>query len=317
MLDDVMTAPITRRIAAGAVVALLVVGVSAAIGWSSAGGRSSSRPPSSGTGSNSDQPPAGILPGSGAAPGTHQPHARSAGKQVGPTAASASGPTAGRATHSATLAPATATTTPRQAQTSQQLPSPGSYSYATSGYEQLSISGTRRDFPPQTSIDVARTGCGESDTWTPSSQHSETVDVCPVAGGLHVVSDTATISFYGRATTQTFTCSDKSFIPVTTGSPGETWKFTCSGSGTTASETVTYEGVEDVTVGGALVRTVHVRLGETISGAESGTGQTDYWFTSDATVAKQVSTVSATRNTAFGPVTYTSSYTLELKSLRP
>lgn len=199
---------------------------------------------------------------------------------------------------------------------SQALPPPGYYTYATSGYEKISL-GQPRSFPATTVVEVGRSGCGESEIWKPDDSHRESIGVCPAAGGLHVVYDETTVVFDGEASTNDLVCSGDSFIPVTTGQVGQQWTFTCADSSTTAYEDVTFIGDQSLTINDEVVNTVHVEMTSTLSGSENGTGQTDYWLTDNAVVAQESSSLSASTETDIGEVTYTSSYTLELDSLQP
>ncbi|MBV9485196.1 MAG: hypothetical protein JO246_03995, partial [Frankiaceae bacterium] len=58
------------------------------------------------------------------------------------------------------------------------LPPPGVYSFRTSGDEEVGLPGGHRDLPNTTTITVAATGCGESEEWAASTQHSESRVLC-------------------------------------------------------------------------------------------------------------------------------------------
>lgn len=187
----------------------------------------------------------------------------------------------------------------------------GTYTYATSG--QSRIFGNTSPYPSTTTINVTRSGCGESSEWDSSPGNSTTVVACPVAGGFHVVSETDKTDAGGYHMTQTFECSANSFVPLS-GPPGTKYKWSCSSSnGETANEVVTIDGPATLTVDGTAVQTEHVSIVATLSGPESGTADVEDWLSSAGLRIKETGAINAS---AYG-ISYTANYTINLKSLKP
>ena len=149
--------------------------------------------------------------------------------------------------------------------------------------------------------------------WNSSPGNSTTVVECPVAHGIHVVSENSTVDENGYRNSQTFSCDADSFVP-TSGTPGQSWTWSCSSSnGETTKQVVKLIGPATMTVAGAPVQTVHVQVVSTLTGPQKGTVTSDYWLTPDAVPVHEVGSIEASQ---FG-ITYTSHYTLQLDSLTP
>lgn len=194
-----------------------------------------------------------------------------------------------------------------------RLPATGTYTYDTTGSQQVSILGAT-NYPSRTPVVVSGDGCGVSSTWKPSSGESETVVECPASGGLRVLSESSTVSQDGYSTTQDFTCGPDAFIPVTTGQVGQTWTWQCrSSTGETTSQVVKLLGPRTAVVGGIPVSADEVSVVSTLSGPEQGTMSSDLWLTSNATPVRETGDI----NVFVGAVTYKSNYDLQLVSLVP
>jgi hypothetical protein len=68
-------------------------------------------------------------------------------------------------------------------------------------------------------------------------------------------------------------------------------------------------------VGSTTVDTVKVEVDSTFSGTDSGTAQTTYWFSSNATPVEETGNINVKSSNPSG--TYTSDYTLTLTDLQP
>lgn len=193
------------------------------------------------------------------------------------------------------------------------LPAVGTYTYNTTGSQQITILGATT-YPAQTPVVVSNDGCGVSSSWKPSSGGSETVVECPVNGGVRVISESSTVSQDGYSTTQDFACGPDAFIPVTSGQVGQTWRWQCrSSDGETLSQVVELVGPRTAVVGGIAVSAEEVSVRATLSGLEQGTMSSDCWLTSNATPVKQTGEI----DVVVGAITYTSHYDLQLTSLTP
>lgn len=328
-----------RRAVAGAAVALFMVGSGAAFGMSGphrpaadhhrrGGAARAAGPVGSGprstTSATSPAPPgpSGSVAGTAATSPAGGPATLPPERAAGPSVAG-----------SATVSPAQAATSPAAwpeasasaissapepagtapAVTGAGVPVPGTYTYDTAGSQQISLL-TSSSYPARTPIVVAADGCGVSSTWKPSQGSSETVVECPAPGGVRVVSESSTITASGYSTTQTFACDPNAFIPVTTGQVGQTWTWECRAANEeTSTQVVKLLGPRTAVVGGIPVSATEVSIAATLSGAEQGTMDNDYWLTSNAIPVRQ----SGTLHVSVGALTYSSNYNLHLVSLTP
>lgn len=299
-------------------VALLVVGAGAAIGM---GTRSSGHHPSAGvitsettTTAASGRSSSPTSTGSAAAVTTTT---SAGGSRPVPVIASSTSttaaPTSGPAS-SPTTASVSGSTPTTAAAASTDLTPVGTYKYSTSG--QSKLLGKTYDYPATTTIGVTTEGCGIASKWTSSPGNSTTTVECPAPGGIHIVSQDSQVSAGGENQSMTFTCAADSFVP-TSGTPGQTWTWTCSSTGSNGTETttqlVTLIGPKTTTVGGTAVTVEQVSVDSTLSGPEKGTVKMTYWLTSDATPVYETGTIDASE---YG-ISYTSNYTLRLDSLTP
>jgi hypothetical protein len=166
-------------------------------------------------------------------------------------------------------------------------------------------------------------GCGQRSVWTSSAdgKSGSTMSYCPVAGGLHVVSESTTevvtVPVVGTQTiSMSYTCDAGAFLPVTSGKPGQTWTWTCNGSdGSKTTQKVTLVGKETVSVAGRSVPTEHVKVEGGVAGSSSISGSVDqeYWFSADALAVKETGRADASES----GYSFTSNYTLLLKSPTP
>lgn len=198
------------------------------------------------------------------------------------------------------------------------LPAPGVYTYATTGYEEVSVPGSRRTFPSQTTITVEPAGCGEVEIWQPFAQHTERTTVCPSGGGLRMAEYYFSDSFYGQTATSDSICDQNAYLHFAAVTPGQSWTFTCSSSRTTITNRATVIGREIVGVGGQEVPTIHVHVDSTLSGASDGTSPSDYWFSVPGDVlVKNTGQVNSKTSGSFGTTSYNEVYSLLLSSMQP
>ena len=194
------------------------------------------------------------------------------------------------------------------------LPPVGVYSYTTSGYEQVAVPGSRRDFPKQTAMTVESSGCGVVQTWQPFQQHTEKTTVCMGAQGPRLFSYYVAVSFYGQNQTQTVFCGADAYLYTWGAASGKRWSYTCQSNQTTAQNHAELIGYQTLVVGGTAVRTAHVHV-DTVTSGPNGTGNSpaDYWFdTTNAILVRNTGTVSSN-----GSAHYYEQYDLELDSLKP
>ncbi|HWA67117.1 MAG TPA: hypothetical protein VG899_12215 [Mycobacteriales bacterium] len=190
----------------------------------------------------------------------------------------------------------------------------GTFSYATTGYEQTSLPGTKRTFPSTTTITNKAAGCGVESTWKPVSEHVQTQELCPEGTAIRMASYDTTISFFGISSGERFTCGNDAFIYQPGVKAGHVWNYKCSSADATATEAGHVLGYSTLSVGGTSVRVLHVRVDVRVTGAESGTSTQDYWIeTAKPVLVKESGTVDATQQ----GVQYQERYSLTLESLTP
>jgi hypothetical protein len=200
------------------------------------------------------------------------------------------------------------------AQPAPTLSEPGVYTYATTGSEQTSVPGTERSFPATTPVTVAAKGCGESVTWQPFDQHSETQVLCLTHGGVRLASYQTKISFFGTGSNEDFKCPANALVYPQGFRPGQTSSFTCVSSDSQLTQQLTAVGFATLHAGGVAVRTLHIHVTATLSGSESGSSSQDFWVaTSNSLVIRNKGRVDATQD----GVNYKEKFNLRLDSVRP
>jgi len=196
----------------------------------------------------------------------------------------------------------------------QPLPLPGVYVYATSGYEQVAVPGSRRDFPRSTAITVQPYSCGVVETWQPFQQHTERTVVCAARVAPVLASYYVSVSFYGQTDTTTVTCRPDAYLYLNGAAVGRTWSYTCSSAKTTARNRARVIGYQTLTVHGQPVRTVHVHVDTVTSGPNGGgSSPADYWFA--ATNGLLIRNTGAVHGN--GTAHYYETYDLQLTDLQP
>ena len=196
------------------------------------------------------------------------------------------------------------------------LPSPGVYSYRTSGGESLSIPGMDRSFPPTTSMIVTGEHCATV-SWVPITQHSETITECPRPGGAFSVPRLVTHeSIAGTDTTSTVDCPATAYLLPPEATAGQRWAARCALQ--SPAEKVTVDGValgtSTMSIGGHAVTVEHTRLTLAFQGSETATNPTDFWMIpSSGLIVQQKEAVVASS----GGVHYSETMLSTLTSLSP
>jgi hypothetical protein len=196
---------------------------------------------------------------------------------------------------------------------------PGVYRYATSGYEQLSIPGSRRNYPAETTVTVTPAACGIDARWDVLQQHWELGQECYSGPVVTLASYTVDETYYGQTEDDTVHCGPGAYLrpPVTT--PGTTWSFSCDSSDSHWAVTASVVGTETVVVGGQPIPALHVHMDTRVSGAEQGDNPQDSWLApGDAIPLRMTGTAEATQSGGpFGNVTYDEQYSMTLESTTP
>ena len=197
-----------------------------------------------------------------------------------------------------------------------RLPSPGVYSYRTTGGESVSLPGMDRSFPRTTSMIVTGGSCATV-SWVPLTQHTETTTECAGPDGGFTVPRLVTHeSIAGSDTTSTEACPATAYLLPPKASAGQRWTATCTLQ--SPAETVALAGEalgqSTMSVAGHFVRVEHTRITLTFVGSEAGTNPTDFWIVpSSGLIVQEKEAVAATS----GGIHYSETMLSTLTNLSP
>jgi hypothetical protein len=215
------------------------------------------------------------------------------------------------------------TTAPRQAQASSSAaftpPDEGVYAYATTGYEKVSMGGSRHDYPSESFATVRRSaGCKWQWEHRVVEEHVETATSCGQPGLLQFLSDTEQVTFFGQTNTRTTTC-DPPEVVVQVGDPiGSRRSFVCQLEGGRVDVVVTYLGREAMSVGGIPVEAFHAIIDGTQSGDVQGSSRFEVWVHPlTGLTLRQVVHVQSRSKFLGSNVDYTEDATYTLERLTP
>lgn len=194
----------------------------------------------------------------------------------------------------------------------------GVYAYATSGSESISALGGRRHrYPARSSLTIVPRACGMELRWEVLRTRSTTWTVCPARAGQRLVSWREAHNFVGRDDVTLWRCAGTPWLPGVQ-KPGTTSPYRCDGGGTRQHGTVTVIGSEAVTVAGARVETVRLRIVVTETGEARGPLVEERWLEPVSGLPVRVRYRVTTKNASpIGDVTFVERYDLRLLSLRP
>ena len=168
------------------------------------------------------------------------------------------------------------------------LPVGGVYTYRSSGASDLKVPlfGTEHRDLPET---VPAVLLSDGDCWDLTvrffEEHRWTTRYCRGEDGAlhHPVSETVNVHF-GQRVTASSACKPDEVI-LAKMSPGASWRQSCAtendsgmGGPSAVDTEMTFIGIEEVEVGGAKVKTLHIHREVTMSGRQTGTTTRDYWF---------------------------------------
>jgi hypothetical protein len=197
-----------------------------------------------------------------------------------------------------------------------RLPSPGVYSYRTTGGESLSLPGMDRSFPRSTSMIVTGGSCATV-SWVPLTQHTETTTECAGSDGGFTVPRLVTHeSIAGSDTTSTEACPATAYLLPPKAAAGQRWTATCTLQSPAEKVALAGEalGQSTMSVAGHAVRVEHTRITLSFGGSEAGTNPTDFWIVpSSGLIVQEKEAVAATS----GGVHYSETMLSTLTSLSP
>jgi hypothetical protein len=227
-----------------------------------------------------------------------------------------------------TTGPGSSSTTAPEEHDAPDRPAAGVYEYSGSGTAHLSIPPLSQDQGPTIPGTVTHLDGG---CWTIrfdySSNHWQSWTYCP--DGADLVENGGEswqrwiIGAAAITNLTTATCEDAPMLPAQR-EPGQSWDHRCvttnesvSGEAVSAGP-YTFVGEETLDVGGTPVQAAHFRRERTLSGAQSGTEQTDAWFATDTGMPlRNERSLRVETDTPVGHSTYTEDGSFELTSLEP
>jgi hypothetical protein len=195
---------------------------------------------------------------------------------------------------------------------------PGVYVYATDGFETLAVANGRHVYPAQTTMTVTANDRGRSIRWDGLDQRYDSWDTCAVGQGVRLRSFISYHSFYGQAVRRDYACTPSTFFRPDTDQPGTRFVGQCHSADGDAALNGVIVAVENLTVGGKTVPTVHVRVDEALTGGTKGTRTADSWYAvADNLLVKRNSVTDADTQTPFGYSHYHEDPNLSLTNLQP
>ncbi|MGZ4715181.1 MAG: hypothetical protein ACXWCB_00620 [Acidimicrobiales bacterium] len=211
---------------------------------------------------------------------------------------------------------------------SQMGPAPGVYQFSGSGTEKLSLQTTQRQMGPSMPVTLTRDGdeCWwfrieyHDDHWQSWHYCFQEGQLLDLGGQVHQRFDFGAFNFDSDSTS---VCEPPSVVLPARLVTDDTWTQACTvgeGDGASPQEgPATYLGEEVVPVGGAQVRTYHLRWERTFTGGQSGHSENETWFAMDTLmpVRNVWSTKVDTASPVGGTVTYDEQGTWQLDVLAP
>lgn len=190
--------------------------------------------------------------------------------------------------------------------------------YATEGEEHVDIlGGSTHAYPEETTLTIRHTECGLLQRWAPLDERSDEA-VCVSEVGRERRSLQAHHEFFGISNDQDFRCDAGYVLFPDDPEVGDTWTTACESHDTRLTGTSTVVTLEERTVGGEQVETLHLQVSEQAAGGDVGPSRDDYWLrTTDGLLIERESTVETRSDSPVGTATYTERFSLRLTSLTP
>jgi hypothetical protein len=208
-------------------------------------------------------------------------------------------------------------------------PVAGVYTAAGSGNEQISKPPNAQhdgDVMP-ISVTYLADGCW---TWhiDYNSAHWHEFDFCPQGGELLLVAQRNYQAWdFGLTKIEnvgTYACDPPAPIVAADPTPGAQFQHHCTGDNTAAPGASTSEGpativgAETLSIGGTEVATIHQKRAQTMSGAQRGGIEEDWWYAADTGLPVRCErSYRLDTDSVIGTITYTESGSWQLTSMEP
>lgn len=220
---------------------------------------------------------------------------------------------AGSTPHETRAEPATTTAPP-----APELPQPGVYRYATTGYDEVdALTGARHDYPAETTLTISPHDCGVRLRWDVAEERWDTWDWCLDGAGIRLVAATSYHEFFGVAGVNEYECTgDPQPLDA---EPGTRWTVVCRAGD---RDTSTKHGVVvdrgPFRVDGVDVPALHVRYDVDVVGNSNGVQTIEGWYrTTDGLPLQETVAIDTEQDSPLGQVTFQERATIELLSLTP
>jgi hypothetical protein len=199
-------------------------------------------------------------------------------------------------------------------------PTPGSYEYATKGFEKIdALLGARHVYPATTKVRVALRPCGYSERWNASSERWTRFDYCVSANGSRRLDALADFhEFFGYPEALNYRCSGGAIPPLVAVRKGFRWTNRCAGGSTDLVLRGKVVGHETIEVGSDSVAAVHLRIASRSEGKATGSATNDSWLAeSNGLLVRRSVSGKATTRSPVGKVGSQERLKMRLKSLEP
>jgi hypothetical protein len=202
-------------------------------------------------------------------------------------------------------------------------PAVGVYTYATDGYEAISVFGGRHDYPARTYSTVRRSGgCAWEAEHKIIEEHVDRHARCSDARGVANLADGRDVEFFHKKDGLVIVCPPGTIQWSPADVPGTSRRATCASEKGPDDEiivhTVTFRGRETMVIGGVEVATAHFHQASDMHGRAEGTSSVDFWLHPDTgLIVQEYRSTDTEAHAAFGNVHYEEHVRLRLESLTP
>lgn len=212
----------------------------------------------------------------------------------------------------------TSTTAATVPATTPELPAPGVYQYATSGFDEIdALTGARHDYPALTTITVIPHDCGVRLRWDVAVERWSTWDWCLDGAAIEQTGWVAYHEFFGVGGRNDYSCDGE---PRPLDAPVDsTWTMTCRMEDrTTTVFAGTVIGHTELSIDGTDIQVQHLRYEVDIRGESIGTQTVEGWYrTSDGLPVREIGTVATVQSTVIGTTNFVEEYSIELLAPTP
>ncbi|MBW3664973.1 MAG: hypothetical protein KY469_17905 [Actinobacteria bacterium] len=163
-------------------------------------------------------------------------------------------------------------------------------------------------------------GCGWHVEHRVIEEHTDIHDRCSTAEQVSVLARGSEVEFFGQRDGLVYRCDPPAQLLRVGADPGTTSSGSCAsadGEGEARYSGVLI-GLEQLTIGGQSVDTVHIRALYKLSGRANGTSTVDWWLHPETGLTvREERTVDTRARAMWGDVRYQEQATFELLSLTP